>query len=57
MKPARLFFAAVVLFAVTASFGQQSFMDEPGIPRFTTAFPVEHGFINLATSVRLRIWR
>jgi RHS repeat-associated protein len=23
-------------------------MDEPGIPAFTTSFPVEHGFINLA---------
>ena len=48
MKPARLFLAAVVLLVATASFGQQSFMDEPGIPAFTTSFPVEHGFINLA---------
>jgi len=27
---------------------QQSFLDEPGIPAFTTAFPIEHGFINLS---------
>src|SRR5215467_8864394 len=38
---------AVFLFA-SPSFGQQSFMDEPGIPAFTTSFPIEHGFINLA---------
>jgi|GEM_PF-752730 len=38
----------VALVFAASSFGQQSFMDEPGIPRFTTAFPVEHGFINLA---------
>jgi RHS repeat-associated protein len=49
MKSARLFLVAVALFfATTVSFGQQSFMDEPGIPAFTTSFPVEHGFINLA---------
>ena len=48
MKSARPFLTLVVLLVATASFGQQSFMDEPGIPAFTTAFPVEHGFINLA---------
>jgi hypothetical protein len=26
---------------------QTSYMDEPGMPAFTTAFPVENGFINL----------
>jgi RHS repeat-associated protein len=26
----------------------QSYMDQPGIPEFTTAFPVDHGFINIA---------
>ena len=31
MKPARLFFAAVLLFAATVSFGQQSFMDSAGV--------------------------
>jgi RHS repeat-associated protein len=50
MKAMQLLFAVVLVFVLftTASFGQQSFMDEPGIPAFTTAFPVEHGFINLA---------
>src|ERR1051326_1332160 len=28
---------------------QDSFMDQPGIPQFTTAFPIEHGFINIPT--------
>src|SRR4051812_11208032 len=49
MKSAWSSLAAVALvLATTASFGQQSFMDEPGIPSFTTSFPVEHGLINLA---------
>jgi len=49
MKSAWSSLAAVALFlAATISFGQQSFMDEPGIPSFTTSFPVEHGLINLA---------
>jgi RHS repeat-associated protein len=50
MKSGQLLFAVVLvaLVVATPSFGQQSFMDEPGIPAFTTAFPVEHGFINLA---------
>ena len=38
----------VCCFTAPALYAQQSFMDEPGIPAFTTAFPVEHGFINLA---------
>lgn len=50
MKVARLLFAVVLMLLLfaTPSCGQQSFMDEPGIPAFTTSFPVEHGFINLA---------
>jgi len=34
--------------ATLSGAAQQSFMDEPGIPAFTTSFPVENGFINLA---------
>jgi hypothetical protein len=48
MKLVRPLLTAVVLFFTTTSFGQQSFMEESGIPAFTTAFSVEHGFINLA---------
>ena len=50
MKSGQLLFAVVLVAIVfaTPSSGQQSFMDEPGIPRFTTSFPVEHGVINLA---------
>src|SRR5260221_14619518 len=40
--------ALVVLIGPGAAWAQNSYMDEPGIPAFTTAFPVEHGFINLA---------
>lgn len=50
MRSDRLLVLIVLLFCfVTLPLnGQQSFMDEPGIPAFTTAFPVDHGFINLA---------
>jgi RHS repeat-associated protein len=48
MKLAKLLVTIVVLLFAITSFGQQSFMDEPGIPAFTTSFPVEHGFINIA---------
>jgi RHS repeat-associated protein len=48
MKSAKPLLTVLLLFFATASFGLQSFMDEPGIPAFTTSFPVEHGFINLA---------
>src|SRR5438445_13353297 len=49
MKAMQLSFAVVLvlLLFATPSSGQQSFMDEPGIPAFTTSFPVEHGFINI----------
>ncbi len=42
-----IFILAAVL-ASTPAASQTSSLDEPGIPSFTTAFPVEHGFINLA---------
>lgn len=50
MKSLQLFVAATlaVCFVALPVFGQQSYMDEPGIPTFTTAFPVENGLINLA---------
>jgi RHS repeat-associated protein len=38
----------LVLVGPAAAWGQNSYLDEPGIPAFTTSFPVEHGFINLA---------
>src|SRR5258708_34091820 len=44
-------FAAIVVTAIASaviSLAQNSYLDEPGIPAFTTALPVEHGFINLA---------
>lgn len=47
MKSARTLLTVVVFLFTTACFGQ-TFMDEPGIPAFTTSFPVEHGFINIA---------
>src|SRR5579859_3162815 len=47
MQPSFAIVLALVVLAIP-SFGQQSFMDEPGIPAFTTSFAVEHGFINLA---------
>ncbi len=37
----------VTLLCAITAFGQ-SYLDEPGIPEFTTSFPVEHGFINIA---------
>src|SRR5260221_3075815 len=41
--------ALVALYSLppAAAQQQQSFMDEPGIPAFTIALPVEHGFINI----------
>src|SRR5882672_10002968 len=49
MKSRKLFLTTILVILVLAipSFGQQSFMDEPGIPAFTASFPVEHGFINI----------
>src|SRR5258708_11319960 len=44
-------FAAIVVTAIASaviSLAQNSYLDEPGIPAFTTALPVEHGFINRA---------
>jgi len=38
----------MIILSITPALGQTSSLDEPGIPAFTTAFPVEHGFINLA---------
>src|SRR5260221_8996309 len=44
---ATLFFILSVCSA--AAFGQaKSYQDEPGMPTFATAFPVENGFINLS---------
>jgi len=37
----------LVIVPAALAFGQ-SYIDEPGIPEFTTSFPVEHGFINIA---------
>ncbi len=47
--PLRSLFALTILGLVGAAvaWAQSSYMDEPGIPAFTTAFPVEHGFISL----------
>src|SRR6266481_1434272 len=46
----RLTFFLPLLFLLSAisTVAQGSYIDEPGIPAFTTSFPVEHGFINLA---------
>ncbi len=44
-------FAAIIVTTIASaviSLAQNSYLDEPGIPAFTTAFSVEHGFINLA---------
>jgi YD repeat-containing protein len=51
MKLGRLLSSGILLISslIEANFAvAQSYMDDPGIPAFTTAFPVEHGFINLA---------
>lgn len=47
LKAVKIIFALAFTFSAV-SWAQQSYMDEPGIPAFTTAFPVENGFINLA---------
>ncbi len=45
----RLFaFSILVVFFAADPASAQSYLDEPGIPSFTTSFPVEYGFINLA---------
>src|SRR5579859_2921169 len=45
----RITFFLPLLFLLSAiSAVAQSYLDEPGIPAFTTSFPVDRGFINLA---------
>lgn len=52
MQLAKLFSSlvsvAVIILMGAKTSPAQSYMDEPGIPEFTTSFPVEHGFINIA---------
>ena len=39
----------MALIATSATRGQDDYLTRVGVPSFTTAMPVEHGFINLAT--------
>ncbi len=41
--------ASFALIATSAARGQDDYLTRVGVPPFTTAMPVEHGFINLAT--------